>query len=153
MQTLLYDLKYSFRGLRKSLGFSVVVVFTLSAGIGANTLVYSIVDGAILHPFPFPEPDRLVGIGTEWPRLNRELGFWETMSPAEFLDVREQSETMEHIVMWDMGFRGVSIKGGGPAESLLSGFWFADVFPALQMAPAIGRGFLREERPAKRGRR
>ena len=81
MQTLLHDLKYSFRGLRKSLGFSAVVVLTLSAGIGANTLVYSIVDGVILHPFPFPEPDRLVGIGTEWPRLNRELGFWETMSP------------------------------------------------------------------------
>ena len=131
------------RGLRKSWGFTLVVVFTLSLGIGANTLVYSIVDGVVLSPFPFPEADRLVGIGSEWPRLNRELGFWEALSPQEFLDVRDQSQTMEHIVMWDMGYRQISL--GTETETLLSAFWFSDAFPTLGMPPLHGRGFRPEE--------
>lgn len=144
MQMFLHDLKYTLRGLRKNWAFSLVVVLTLSMGIGANTLVYSIVDGVVLNPFPFPEPDRLVGLGSEWPRLNRELGFFETLSPQEYLDVKNQTETMEDVVMWDMGFRSVS-QGGERPEVLFSAFWFDDAFPTLAMSPAHGRGFLTDE--------
>jgi putative ABC transport system permease protein len=144
MHTLVQDLKYSLRGIRKSWGFSLVVVLTLSVGIGANTLIYSIVDGVVLNPFPFPEPNRLVGIGSEWPRLSRDLRFWETLSPQEYRDVKNQSQTMEHIVMWDMGYRSLSSSSERP-EVVLSGFWFDDVFPTLGMNPIHGRGFTHEE--------
>ena len=119
MQTLLHDLRHTGRGIRKNWGFSLVVILTISLGIGANTLIYSIVDSVILNPFPFPEPDRLVGIGSEWPRLGRELGFFETLSPHEYRDVKNQSETMEHVVMWDLGFRALSA-GGERSEMVLS---------------------------------
>lgn len=144
MQTLLQDIRYAFRSFRKQWAFSFVVVGTLALGIGANTVVYSVVDGVILNPFPFPEPDRLVGVGTEWPRLSRELEFWEVLSPPEYLDVKQQSETLEHVVMWDMGFRTVSV-GTEPPEVLFSGFWFDNAFPTLSMSPAVGRGFTAEE--------
>ena len=88
MQHLMQDLRYSFRNIQKNWAFSLVIVLTLALGIGANTLIYSVVDGVVLKPFPFPEPGRLVGIGSEWPRLSRELGFWETLSPREYADIK-----------------------------------------------------------------
>jgi putative ABC transport system permease protein len=144
MQTLLHDLKYAIRGLRRHWAFSLVVVLTLSMGIGANTIVYSLVDGIVLNPFPYPDPDRLVGLGSEWPRLNRELGFFETLSPQEYLDVKTQTETMEDVVMWDLGYRSVS-HGGDRPEVVFTAFWFDDAFPTLGMPPALGRGFSGEE--------
>ena len=144
MQSLGLDLKYSLRSIRKNWAFSSLIILTLSLGIGANSLVYSIVDSVILNPFPFPEPDRLVGVGSEWPRLSRDLGFFETLSPQEYLDVKNQSQTLEHVVMWDMGWRSVSMGTDRP-EVLLSAFWFDNVFPTLGMNPAHGRGFTREE--------
>jgi putative ABC transport system permease protein len=144
MQTFLHDLRSTGRGIRNNWIFSLVVILTLSLGIGANTLIYSIVDGVVLNPFPFPEPDRLVGIGSEWPRLGRELGFLETLSPQEYRDVKEQSQTLEHIVMWDMEYRSLSAGGDRP-EVVLSAFWFDDAFPTLAMNPVLGRGFSREE--------
>lgn len=144
MQTVFQDVRYAFRSFRRQWAFSFVIVGTLALGIGANTVVYSVVDGVILNPFPFPEPDRLVGVGTEWPRLSRELEFWEVLSPPEYVDVKAQSQTLEHVVMWDMGYRAASV-GTEPPEVLFSGFWFDDAFPTLDMPPVIGRGFTREE--------
>ena len=144
MQNFGMDLKYSLRSIRKNWAFSSMIILTLSLGIGVNTLIYSVVDGVVLNPFPFPEPDRLVGVGTEWPRLSRDLGFFETMSPPEYLDVKNQSETLDQVVMWDMGWRSVSVGPDRP-EVLLTGFWFDDVFPTLRMNPIHGRGFTQEE--------
>ena len=138
MQSFIHDLRYSGRAIRKNWAFSLVVILTLSLGIGANTLIYSIVDGVVLNPFPFPEPDRLVGIGSEWPRLGRKLGFLETLSPQEYRDLKEQSQTMEHIVMWDMEYRSLSAGGDRPGV-VLSAFWFDDAFPTLAMNPVLGR--------------
>ena len=144
MQNFRLDLRYSFRSIRKNWGFSLLVILTLALGIGANSLVYSIVDSVILNPFPFPEPDRLVGLGSQWPRLSRDLGFFETLSPQEYLDVKNQSQTLEHVVMWDMGWRSVSMGVDRP-EVLLTSFWFDNVFPTLGMNPAHGRGFTQAE--------
>jgi putative ABC transport system permease protein len=144
MQTLLHDIKYGLRGIRKHWAFSVVIVLTLTVGIGAITLVYSIVDGAILRPFPFPDPDRLIGVGSEWPRLSRELGFFETLSPREYEDVKRETRTMEQVVMWDLGYRSISTGPERP-EVVLTAFWFDDAFPTLGTLPRYGRGFSRAE--------
>ncbi|MDX1383866.1 MAG: ABC transporter permease [Thermoanaerobaculia bacterium] len=144
MQVFLQDLRYGLRSLRKSWALSLAVVLTLALGIGANTLVYSLVDSAVLNPFPFPDPDRLVGVGSEWPRQGRELGFFETLSPPEYLDTKRQTETLERVVMWDLGYRAVTT-GTERAEVLLSAFWFDDAFPTLGVAPHLGRGFSPEE--------
>ena len=97
MRVFLQDLKYGLRTIRRSWVPSIAVILTLAFGIGVNTLVYSIVDSAILNPFPFPDPDRLVGIGSEWPRISRDLGFFETLSPPEYQDTKSQTETLERV--------------------------------------------------------
>ena len=144
MGSLTSDLRYSLRAIRRNWRFSLGVVLTLSIGIGANTLVYSVVDGVVLHPFAFPDPDRLVGVGSEWPQLSRELGFFETLSPAEYQDVRTQSRTLEGVAMWDMDFMSVTLGSERP-ELLMSAKFFDDVFPTLRLNPALGRGFSRDE--------
>ena len=104
----MFRLRPLFRTIARAPGFSLVVILTLSVGIGANTVVFSVVDGTILNPFPYPAVDRLVGVGTVFPRLNQELGFWEVLSPAEYRDIADQSRTLERVVAWDMGNRQIT---------------------------------------------
>lgn len=138
----LQDLRYGLRSLRRHPGFTAATVLTIALGIGANTIVFSVVDGLILSPFPYPQPDRLVGIGSEYPRLGVSLGFWENLSPAEYRDVTTRSRLLEHVVAWDMGNRQIAEMG---LENVFSAFWWGDAFRTLQVAPAVGRGFLPEE--------
>ena len=112
MKTLMHDLRLALRGARSNLAFSAVVVLTLGLGIGANSTIFSAIYGLVINPFPFPEPDRIVGVGTAYPKLNRGLGFFENLSPLEYVDIREQSRTLEEVVAWDMGNR--QIAGEGP---------------------------------------
>jgi len=143
MGRLAQDLRYSLRAIRKNPGFATVVVLTLSLGIGANTVVFSAVDGVVLNPFPYPDPDRLIGVGATFPKQGQELGFWEVLSPAEYLDIERNSRTLEKVVSWDMGNRQLTI--GENTENLFSAFWWGDAFPTLGVKPALGRGFTREE--------
>lgn len=143
MRQLFRDVRYGLRSIRRNPVFSLVVAGTLALGIAANTIVFSAVDGVVLNPFPFPEPDRLVGVGTAYPRLGSELGFWENLSPAEYRDIADNSRTLEGVVAWDMGNRQVTF--GETTENLFSGFWWDDAFPTLGVQPVAGRGFTRQE--------
>ena len=141
--TLLQNLRFALRAARRHLGFSAIVVGTLALGIGANTAIFSAVYGLILNPFPFPEPERIVGVGTAYPKLGEELGFWENMSPAEYLDVRDNTRTLEDVVAWDMGNR--QIAGDGPPQNVFTGFWWGDALRTLGMRAHLGRGFTDDE--------
>lgn len=143
MSTLARNLRFAFRSARKNPAFSVVVVATLALGIGANTTVFSAVYGLMLSPFPFPEPDRIVGVGTAYPRLGRDLGFFENMSPAEYLDIRDNTRTLEDVVAWDMGNR--QIAGAGTPQNVFTGFWWGDALRTVGMRPHLGRSFTDEE--------
>ena len=149
MERLMQDLRYDVRSLRRSWAFTALVVLTLALGIGANSVIFSAVNGAVLNPFPFPEPDRIVGVGTAYPRTGEELGFFENLSPAEFEDVKGQSRLLEDVVAWDMGFR--QIDTDGPPASTFSAFWWGDALRTLEMDAHLGRGFpdreLREHAP------
>ena len=144
MSELLQDLRYSLRALQGSPGFAVLVVFTLALGIAANTIVFSTVDGVVLNPFPYPDGDRLLGVGTAFPKTGQgDLRFVEHMSPPEYLDIEEGSRTLEKVVAWDMGNRQLTV--GDASENLFSGFWWGDAFATLGVTPTLGRGFLPEE--------
>jgi putative ABC transport system permease protein len=139
MKSLAQDIRYGVRSIRRNPSFSLLVAATLALGIAANTLVFSVVDGVVLHPFPFPDAGRLVGVGTGYPKLNADLGFFENLSSPEYLDIAQQSTSLEHVVAWDMGNRQVTF--GDVTENLFSAFWWGDAFPTLGVQPVMGRGF------------
>ncbi len=137
------DARFALREYGHKPLFTLLLVGTLALGIGATTVIYSAVDGVVLHPFSYPDPETLVGVGPEFPRLNQELGFFEVLSPAEYVDIREQSRTLERVVAWDMGNRQLS--GEDAPENVFTCFWWGDVFATLEVEPAAGRGFSPEE--------
>lgn len=143
MSTLLTDMRNAVRTAARDLAFHAVLVLTLGLGIGAIATTFSVVHGLILDPFPFPEPDRIVGVGTAYPRLSTPLGFFENLSPAEYVDIRENAETLEDVVAWDMGNRQIDTEG--PPENVFTAFWWGDALTTLQMDAHLGRGFTPDE--------
>ncbi len=139
MNGLLHDLRYAMRQLRKSPGFTAVVVATLALGIGANTAVFSVIDAVMLRPLPYYQPDRLVSAES----LNSRLPGAGAFSYPDFFDWRSQNHTLSHLVSYHStgytltGFdRPIHIEGQAVS-------W--DLLPALGVAPELGRGFLAEE--------
>ncbi|HEU4752536.1 MAG TPA: permease prefix domain 1-containing protein, partial [Armatimonadota bacterium] len=143
LENVARDVRHAARSLRRAPGFTLVAVATLALGIGASTVVFSVVDGVVLNPFPYPEPDRLVGIGPAFPRLGQPVSYWEVLSPAEYEDIRDGTRTLEREVAWDMGNRQVTI--GDATENVFTALWWGDAFATLGVQPALGRGFLPEE--------
>ena len=133
------DVRYAIRNLIRKPGFTLVTVLSLTLGIGANSLIFSVVDGVLLNPFPYPEPDRLISIGNAFPKINRALGFVETNSAPEFLDVRSQSATLEHFTAFDLGNRDLG--GIDEPQRLFTAAVWGDPFETLGMEPVLGRGF------------
>jgi len=132
MSRLLEDVRYALRLLRKSPGFTVIAVLTLALGIGANTAVFSVVNGVLLRPLPYAEPERLV-------RIWEHTRSFEQNSVAylNYLDWREQNQTCE-----DMGaFRteDFNMTGSGAPERLNGVQATASLLHVLRMKPLRGR--------------
>ena len=138
MQALMEDIRYGFRTLIKSRGFTTVAVLTLALGIGANTSIFSLVSGILFFPFGFDEPDRVVQIRT----LNQTIAvpnFVATSLP-EFIDWKEQSKSFEFI----SANRGASFNlTGGEEPVRASGVRVtSEYFSVFAVDPVLGRAFL-----------
>lgn len=142
MDTLRQDLRYALRQFARRPGFTAVAVLSLALGIGGNSLMYGLVDGFVLHPFPYPDPDRLVAVGLSFPKLSSETTYVEAMSPAEYADFRG-SRSFVRTAAFDLGNRNVS--GGDVPQRLFTALLLDDPFPVIGMNPALGRGFTRDE--------
>jgi putative ABC transport system permease protein len=142
MDTLVHDLRYAVRLLRRRRGFSAAAVLSLALGIGANSLIFSLVDGLVLHPFRYPDPDRLLGIGVSFPRLSADETFVEALSPAEYADIK-QARSFSRTTAFDLGNRNIS--GGDRPERVFTLLALDDPFPAIGMPPHLGRGFTAQE--------
>jgi putative ABC transport system permease protein len=139
MQTLWQDLRYGARMLLQKPGFTLIAVITLALGIGANAAIFSVVNGVLLRPLPFKDPDRLMLIReTKLPQFPEF-----SVSPGNFLDWRKQNTVFERLV----AFNGVSFNmiGAGDPEQI-RGMKVTDGFFAMLGAqPLLGRDFLPEE--------
>ena len=140
METLLKDLRYAIRMLIRKPGFTAVSVLTLALGIGANTAIFSVVNGVLLRPLPFQDPDR---IATFW-QSNPLSGVQrEDVSPANFLDWREQNESCtEMAAALPSGF---SLTGGEEPEAFRGWRVTTGFFEILGVNALYGRTFLRDE--------
>ena len=103
LELLLKDLRYAVRSLSRSPAFSIVIVLTLALGMGANTAIFSVVDGVLLRPLPFPEPDDLVAVWADYTRINGRQREW--LSFPDFHDLRQLSEVFEEVGTGDSGGR------------------------------------------------
>ena len=148
MTSFLHDLRFAWRSMARNRRLSATIVATLALGIATTTVIFSVVDGVVLSPFPYPEPTRLVGVGSAFPKLQQDVTFWENLSPAEYVDLREGSRTLTKMVAWDMGNRQIS--EGGSTENAFSAFWWGDALKTLGVQAEVGRGFTDEEIKAGR---
>jgi len=138
METLFQDLRYGLRVLARSRGFTVVAVATLALGIGANTALFSVINGVLLSPLPFPQPDQLVTLHENKP--NFEGG---SVSYPNFRDWQKDNRTFS-----SMGLARPSqfiLTGVGEAEQVSGEFVSSDFFTVLGVKPVIGRTFAEDE--------
>src|SRR5512145_2003676 len=92
--SLLHDLRYAARAIRRSAGLSTVIVLSLAIGIGANTAIFSVVNALLLKPLPYPEPDRLAILWLRSPGINIPQD-WP--SPGQYIDVRTENRSFEEM--------------------------------------------------------
>jgi putative ABC transport system permease protein len=142
METLLRDIRYGVRSLLKRPGFTAIALVALALGIGANTAIFSLVNAVLLRPLSFAEPDRLVWV---WGNI-KNGGNRASVSPADFLDYRQQQNTFEEFAA-SLPLR-FNYTGGDEPERLEASGVTGNYFQALGVKPAFGRTFLVEnEKP------
>jgi putative ABC transport system permease protein len=138
MESLLQDLRYGIRVLRKSPGFTLIAVLALALGIGANSAIFSVVNGVLLQPLPFDDPSRLVWVFDTQPQL--------ATAPAslpDVLDWKEQNHSFEYLAAFTGG--GGFLDQNDEAEVISGAMADADLFPLLRVSALFGRTFTAEE--------
>jgi putative ABC transport system permease protein len=136
MGTLLQDIYYAFRALRKSAAFTAIAVLTLALGIGANTALFSVVDAVLLRPLQFKNPSRLV-----WGWGKCPLCEGGAVSPSDFVDYRAQSQSFEHYGARAVGDSLFNLTGTEKPIQITGSMITAGFFDALGVQPRYGRVF------------
>ena len=140
LETCWQDIRFGARMLRKNPGFTAVVVLTLALGIGANTAVFSVVNGVLLKPLPYRDPGRLLRL---W-ESSLQGGTLGTVAPANFYDWREQSRSFEKMAAIDP-YPDFIMNGVSEARRLAGAAVSQDFFSLLGTHMTAGRDFLPEE--------
>jgi putative ABC transport system permease protein len=140
MALLWQDLRYAIRGLRRVPGFSLIAVLTLALGIGANTAIFSVVNGVILKPLAYPHPEQLVFITSQFPGLGFDQ-FW--ISPPEFFELRERNRSFKDVGAYTTGALNIEADGKPSRETAAN--VSASFFNTLGVQPRLGRTFTNDE--------
>lgn len=135
MHNLMQDLRYALRLLAKNPGFAAVAVLTLALGIGANTALFSVVNGVLLNPLPYPHPEQLVTLRESKP--NFATG---SISYPNFLDWQKDNRTFASMALI-RGNRSFILTGLGEAEQVDGVFVSTGFFEQLSVNPVLGRAF------------
>jgi putative ABC transport system permease protein len=138
METLFQDVRYGLRMLGKSPSFTAVAILTLALGIGANTAIFSIVNGVLLNPLPFPHADRLIALGEN--KANFENG---SISYPNFRDWQKENRSFSSMAV--SRIFSFSLLGAGGAEQIHGELISSDFFSTLGVKPLAGRLFANGE--------
>ena len=139
METLRQDLHFALRTLRRRPGFSLVAVITLALGIGANSAIFSVVNGVLLRSLPFGDPDRLVMLYTAYP--GEDVTY--PLSAPDFMSVHDEGRVFTDVAA--VATTEQTLTGDGEPLRLSVGVVSADFFELLGVSPLVGRGFRAEE--------
>ena len=138
MESLIQDIKYAVRMLLKSPGFVAIAVLTLALGIGANTALFSIVNGVLLRPLPYPRPSELVVLSEKTANFESS-----SISYPNFLDWQRSNSSFASMAAYRSD--DFSITGSGEAERVRLGMISAGFFEILGVSPVRGRLFTTDE--------
>ncbi|MEB3323608.1 MAG: ABC transporter permease, partial [Synechococcaceae cyanobacterium] len=138
--TLVQDIRYALRVLRKHLGFTAIAILTLGLGIGANSAIFSVIHSVLLRPLPFREAERIIQV---WESRTDRGWNRASMNPANFWDFRDQNQTLEDLTA--LFSRSVVLTGLGFPERIDGALISAGFFRVLGVEPVLGRTFARGE--------
>jgi putative ABC transport system permease protein len=138
MQTLLHDLRFALRQLRKSPGFALTAVLTLALGIGVNTAVFSIMDAVVLRPLAVPDLSRVVTVAEE-----QNPGNYQWVALANYEDWQRQSRSFENLAVRTDA--DLTLTGAGDAAHVATSYTSANFFDVMRVNPLLGRVFANSE--------
>ena len=139
LDQFLRDIRYASRSLRKSPGFAAAAILTLALGLGANTAIFSVLEGVALSPLPYHEPDRLVLVAL----YNRTLGYATNLSYPDFLDWQRSSRSFEQIAAFKA--QSFDLSSPGAPEHVDGKEVSSNFFSTLGVKPGLGRDLSPEE--------
>jgi len=142
MESLFQDIRYALRQLRKSPGFTLTAVLTLAFGIGANTAIFSIVEGVLLRPLPFPEPGRLVTLGDVLEGVKYGADAPGVTAPGVRIYMRD---TRSFSSLGGYQSSTYELSGAGEPADIDAARLTASMFTVLGVWPLVGRGFTQQE--------
>jgi putative ABC transport system permease protein len=146
MDSLLQDLRFSFRTLRRRPLFTGVAVVTLGLGIGASTAMFSVVDGVLMVDSPYREPDRVMSI---WQGLEGRDGYTAAgeirLMYSQYRELQEQSTAFESVAVYAADWGETTLGGGSRPELVTVGAATATLLPTLGVSPILGRWFAPDE--------
>jgi putative ABC transport system permease protein len=140
--TFVHDLRYGLRQLIRNPVFTGVAILTLALGIGANTAIFSVVDGIVFRPLPFPEAGELVNVWTDVSERGGPSDEW--LSYANYWSLKQESTELQSLAAW--GGQWPTLRGEGETEQLRGARVDPDMFSdVLSVTPMLGRDFRRED--------
>src|SRR5688572_10040768 len=138
MDTLIKDIRYGIRSLTKRPGFTAIAVITLALGIGASTAIFSVVDGVLLRPLPYPDSEQIVQL-----REVSQRGGRMAFTDPNFRDVSARSRMFQGVAQY--GGTLTTVTGASEPVRVPSFLVSSDFFNVLAVKPLVGRTFLSEE--------
>ena len=140
LEILIQDLRYALRSLKRNSTFSAVAILTLALGIGVNTTIFTVVNGVLLKPLPYPDHDRLLML---W-ETHLSDGALGTVAPANFFDWKEQSRSFSHMAAIDP-YPDFILNGSDEPQRLSGAAVSSGFFSLFGVRMAVGRDFVPEE--------
>lgn len=144
MRPFLQDVRFALRQLRRSPAFTIAITATLAISLGAVIGIFMVVDGILLRPLPYPQPNRLIEVSTRYDGGPE----YHVIRSAQFRFLREFSQVFDSLALYEVAPSGVNLSGSGDPESVPATYVTADFFRVLRITPTLGRAFdPHEDRP------
>src|SRR5215471_9863138 len=139
METVLADLRYAMRAMRKNAGFTAIAMAALALGIGANTAIFTVVDMVLLQPLSYPQSDRIMKLGRQFP-----TGVGYSISIPKYF-VWRQNQVFESMAIYDFAALAMNRGSGDPPQPVRAVHVSADYFKVFGVSPLVGRTFSETE--------